>query len=72
MGTADLGKTSVGMEANVAALLSYVLGPITGLIFFPQERFRIPVVDPALIVCAACWGAARMAPLPPGRSEVRQ
>ena len=23
------------------------------LIFFPQERFRIPVIDPALIVCAA-------------------
>ena len=26
---------------------------IAGLIFFPQERFRIPVVDPALIVSAA-------------------
>jgi hypothetical protein len=25
------------------------------LVFFPQERFRIPVLDPALIVCAACW-----------------
>ncbi len=24
-----------------------------GLVFFPQERFRIPVIDPALIVCAA-------------------
>jgi hypothetical protein len=23
------------------------------VVFFPQERFRIPVVDPALIVCAA-------------------
>jgi hypothetical protein len=23
------------------------------LIFFPQERFRIPVVDPVLIICAA-------------------
>jgi hypothetical protein len=23
------------------------------LIFFPQERFRIPVIDPALILCAA-------------------
>lgn len=27
------------------------------LIFFPQERFRIPVVDPALIICAAVWFA---------------
>jgi hypothetical protein len=24
-----------------------------GLVFFPQERFRIPVIDPALIVTAA-------------------
>lgn len=29
------------------------------LIFFPQERFRIPVIDPALVVCAAAWWAAR-------------
>ena len=27
------------------------------LVFFPQERFRIPVLDPALIVCAAAAGA---------------
>lgn len=26
---------------------------LTCLVFFPQERFRIPVIDPALIVCAA-------------------
>lgn len=25
----------------------------TCLIFFPQERFRIPVIDPALIICAS-------------------
>jgi 4-amino-4-deoxy-L-arabinose transferase-like glycosyltransferase len=31
----------------------------TCLIFFPQERFRIPIIDPALIVCAACWFAGR-------------
>jgi hypothetical protein len=30
---------------------------IAGLIFFPQERFRIPVVDPALIVSAAALAA---------------
>jgi hypothetical protein len=31
---------------------------IVGLVFFPQERFRIPVIDPTLIVCAgiACAG----------------
>jgi hypothetical protein len=30
------------------------------LVFFPQERFRIPVIDPALIVCAGMTGADRM------------
>ena len=26
---------------------------LTSLIFFPQERFRIPVLDPTIIVCAS-------------------
>jgi hypothetical protein len=26
---------------------------LSGLVFFPQERFRLPIVDPALIVTAA-------------------
>ncbi|MEO8076941.1 MAG: hypothetical protein ABI818_11455 [Acidobacteriota bacterium] len=30
------------------------------LVFFPQERFRIPVVDPALIVCAGMTCADRL------------
>jgi 4-amino-4-deoxy-L-arabinose transferase-like glycosyltransferase len=30
-----------------------------GLVFFPQERFRIPVVDPALIVSAAALAGVR-------------
>ena len=30
---------------------------LAGLIFFPQERYRIPVIDPTLIVCAAAWAA---------------
>ncbi|MBN1796514.1 MAG: DUF4870 domain-containing protein [Sedimentisphaerales bacterium] len=38
METNDLGKSSTGMQANVAALLSYVLGWITGLIFFLIEK----------------------------------
>lgn len=29
------------------------------LVFFPQERFRIPVIDPTLLICAASWWAAR-------------
>jgi uncharacterized membrane protein len=34
----DLGKTSMGMEANVAALLCYLFGFITGLIFYLVEK----------------------------------
>lgn len=34
----DLGKTSTGIQANVAALLSYVLGFITGIIFYLIEK----------------------------------
>ena len=30
------------------------------LVFFPQERFRIPVVDPTLLVTAASWRALRV------------
>jgi len=34
----DLGKTSTGMQPNVAALLSYLLGFITGIVFYIIEK----------------------------------
>ena len=34
----DLGKTSIGMQANIAALLSYLLGFVTGIIFYLVEK----------------------------------
>jgi uncharacterized membrane protein len=34
----DFGKTSTGMQANVEALLSYLLGFITGIIFYLIEK----------------------------------
>lgn len=34
----DLGKTTTGLQPNVAALLSYVLGFITGIIFYIIEK----------------------------------
>jgi len=34
----DLGKTSCGMQPNVAALLSYLIGFITGIIFILVEK----------------------------------
>jgi 4-amino-4-deoxy-L-arabinose transferase-like glycosyltransferase len=38
---------------------------LAGLVFFPQERYRIPAIDPALIVCAACWLGLRREAGPP-------
>lgn len=38
METKELGKTSIGMQANVAALLSYLAGLVTGIIFFLIEK----------------------------------
>ncbi|MFA5063087.1 MAG: DUF4870 domain-containing protein [Candidatus Omnitrophota bacterium] len=32
------GKSSLGMEANIAAVLSYLFGFITGLIFYALEK----------------------------------
>ncbi len=34
----DLGKTSMGMQPNLAALLSYLLGFFTGIIFYVLEK----------------------------------
>lgn len=34
----DQGKTSTGLQANVAGLLSYLLGIITGIIFYLIEK----------------------------------
>lgn len=33
---------------------------LAGLIFFPQERFRIPVIDPVLLIFGAVWVASRL------------
>jgi hypothetical protein len=40
-------------ERPTALLLLAASSLLVCVIFFPQERFRIPVIDPALIVCAA-------------------
>ena len=34
----DLGKTSTGIQPNVAALLCYLLGVVTGVLFFILEK----------------------------------
>lgn len=40
-----------------ALLLLAAASVLVGIVFFPQERFRIPVIDPVLIVCAATFVA---------------
>ena len=42
-----------------AVLLLAGASALVCLIFFPQERFRIPVIDPVLIVCAAALAGRR-------------
>ena len=37
MDNQDLGKTTTGIQPNVAGLLCYLIGPVTGLIFFFME-----------------------------------
>jgi uncharacterized membrane protein len=38
MADKDLGKTSLGMKADLAALLSYAVGLVTGVLFFLLEK----------------------------------
>jgi len=56
---AIVGFLRLGSRRRNAAGLWLLAGSaiIVCLVFFPQERFRVPVLDPTLIICAACaWG----------------
>jgi hypothetical protein len=44
-----------------AVLLLGVSAVLVGLAFFPQERFRIPVIDPVLIIAAAVGASSLLA-----------
>lgn len=55
MGLFRLARRGSAATPLLLLALSVVL---TGLIFFPQERFRIPVIDPTLIICASAVIAA--------------
>jgi hypothetical protein len=52
MGTVRWRRNEHPPEALIPLAISAVL---VCLVFFPQERFRIPVLDPALIICASVW-----------------
>jgi hypothetical protein len=54
------GAWWLGRDRAPAALWLMAASTLfVSLVFFPQERFRIPVIDPALIVSAAGLAAAR-------------
>jgi hypothetical protein len=46
-------RTGASAPGPAALWLMAAATVAAGLVFFPQERFRIPVIDPALIVTAA-------------------
>jgi hypothetical protein len=50
---AGAGRLARGTQPPTALFLLACSAVLTCIIFFPQERFRIPVIDPMLIVCAA-------------------
>ena len=50
---AGAGRLAGGQQQPTALFLLAGSTVLMCLIFFPQERFRIPVIDPTLIVCAA-------------------
>lgn len=54
LGAAIFGARFITRNRRPVALWLLAASTIVvSLIFFPQERFRIPVLDPTLIVCAA-------------------
>ena len=54
-----LGRLARAGRVPVPLLLLAASSLLVCLVFFPQERFRIPVVDPTLLVMAAAWWALR-------------
>jgi hypothetical protein len=55
---AIVGLSRVGRRAaRVPGLWLLAASAVAiGLVFFPQERFRIPILDPTLVICTgAIW-----------------
>ena len=44
----------------VPLYLLAVASVLVSFVFFPQERFRIPIIDPTLLVSAGAWWALRV------------
>ena len=57
---AGLVRLARARRLPVPLLLLAASSLLVCLVFFPQERFRIPVVDPTLLVMAASWWPLRV------------
>jgi 4-amino-4-deoxy-L-arabinose transferase-like glycosyltransferase len=57
---AAIGLIQAPVGTRPAALLALAASSVlVGLIFFPQERFRLPVLDPAMLASASLMAARR-------------
>jgi 4-amino-4-deoxy-L-arabinose transferase-like glycosyltransferase len=64
LAAAAIGLARAPRRCRPAGLLTLAASSVlVGLVFFPQERFRLPVLDPALIACAALAGVRRSEPV---------
>jgi hypothetical protein len=59
-GLAGLFRLARERRVPVALMLLAISQVLAGLIFFPQERFRIPVIDPVLLIFSAVWVTSRV------------
>jgi hypothetical protein len=59
LGVAGLIWLARARRVPAALLLLALSQVLAGLIFVPQERYRIPVIDPVLLIFAAVWLASR-------------
>jgi 4-amino-4-deoxy-L-arabinose transferase-like glycosyltransferase len=59
LGAAGAVRLARGPHPPAALFVLAASAVFVCLVFFPQERFRIPVMDPALIVCAAALADGR-------------
>ncbi len=55
---AGIGRLWRGAGRPTAVLLLGASAVLVGIVFFPQERFRIPVIDPVLIISASALAAS--------------
>jgi hypothetical protein len=61
---ADRAEGNPGLRPPVALLTLAASSVLVCIVFFPQERFRIPVIDPVMIVCAAALARSPRAAAP--------